>query len=140
MNANAKESHYSKNSSSKIRSKALGLKGGKDQSSSKSKIGNVPGAKKNAPRFITKKEKEAKELKEKQQRAFEKKKLRMQQLQKEIEEMEQLVKDKIKEPSVKRRNSLTSFYEMMSIDQQKQLREEMPSCFLDDISFHENVI
>ena len=50
-----------------------------------------------------------------------------------------MVKDKIKEPSVKRRNSLTSFYEMMSIDQQKQLREEMPSCFLDDVSFNENV-
>jgi AAA15 family ATPase/GTPase len=64
-----------------------------------SKKGNFPvQSKKNMPRFMTKKEKEAKEALDKKQKAFRERLKRMKELEKEILEMQQLVKDTIKNP------------------------------------------
>lgn len=41
----------------------------------------------------------------------------MKELEKEIEEMQELVREKIKNPDIKRRHSLTSFREILPKDQ-----------------------
>ena len=50
------------------------------------------------PRFMTKKEKEAKALQEQREKAFKEQQRRLKELQKDIEEMQQLVFEKIKDP------------------------------------------
>ena len=84
---------------------------------------------------MTKKEKEAQELKDKKAKAIKERQKRMKELDKEIEEMKEMVR---KEHSIKRRNTITSFYEM--IPEEQHDRDEMPSCFNDDVSFNENQV
>ena len=140
QNTKAQQSSISKGSG--LKSKKLGQRsiGGKDATSShysgglNKKGGGAQGNKK-IPRFLTKKEKEAKEAMDKRQKAFKEKQKRMKELEKEIEEMQELVREKIKNPDIKRRNSLTSFREMLPKEEQKM--EELPSCFGDDVSFKE---
>ena len=81
--------------------------------------------KKNVPRFMSKKEKEAKENMDKRQKLFREKQKRMKELEKEIEEMQQLVFKQILDPQLKRRHTLTSFREMLP--KQDQARNNMPS-------------
>ena len=85
-----------------------------DPAASQHGTGRTKGATKSSiPRFLTKKEKEAKELLDKKQKAFREKQKRMKELEKEIEEMQQLVFIQIKDPAIKRRHTLTSFREML---------------------------
>lgn len=94
------------------------------------------GAKKmHIPKFLTKKEKEAKELLDKKQKQFKEKQKRLKELEKEIVEMQELVFSKIKDPAIKRRHTLTSFREMLP--PAEQARPNLPSCFGDDVSFNE---
>jgi hypothetical protein len=91
--------------------------------------------KKAVPRFMSKKEKEAKEAADKKQKAYREKAKRMKELEKEIEEMQMLVFRKIRDPNLKRRHSLTSYRETLPAHEQK--RKEIPSCYHDDVSFNE---
>lgn len=50
--------------------------------------------------------------------------------------MKEFVKVTIKEPTIKRRNSLTSFMEMLPLEEQKIDIQEM-SLYGDDVSFKE---
>ena len=86
-------------------------------------------------KFMTKKEKEAKELADKKIAAEKDRAKRMKELDKEVEEMKELVRKEVREPAKKRRNSLTSGLEMLTAAEQH--RNDMPSCFDDGVSFTE---
>jgi len=88
-----------------------------------------------APRFMTKKEKEAREAIERKKIEFKEKQKRMKELEKEIEQMQKEVFAAVKDPNIKRRHTVTSFVEMLPKDQQN--RKNLPSCFGDDVSFNE---
>ena len=62
---------------------------------------------------MTKKEKEAKELLDKRAKAFKEKQKRMKELGKEIEEMKELVNEKVKDPTIRRRNSIQSYSDLI---------------------------
>jgi uncharacterized protein YlxW (UPF0749 family) len=61
------------------------------------------------PKFQTKKEKEAKEKQDKKAKELIQRQKRMKELEKEIEEMQALVFEKVKDPAIKRRISISDF-------------------------------
>ena len=63
---------------------------------------------------MTKKEKEAKEAQDRRAKAFKEKQKRMKELDKEIEEMKELVNEKVKDPTVKRRNSIQAYCDLQT--------------------------
>jgi F0F1-type ATP synthase membrane subunit b/b' len=69
-------------------------------------------------RFITKKEKEAQDAKKQREKLKKERDRRLKELEKEIDDMKQFVKETIKEPTTKRRNSITSFVEHLPLDEQ----------------------
>ena len=69
---------------------------------------------------MTKKEKEAKELLDKRAKAFKEKQKRMKELEKEIEEMKELINEKVKDPAIRRRNSIQAYSDLKVL---QQLRE-----------------
>ena len=64
------------------------------------------------------KEKEAQDAKKQREKLKKERDRRLKELEKEIDEMKQFVKETIKEPTTKRRNSITSFVEHLPIDEQ----------------------
>ena len=86
------------------------------------------------PRFMTKKEKEARELQDKKQKAFKEKQKRMKELQREVEEMQALVREKVKDPAIRRRNTIAAYGE-----RPKPMEDEdpvLPSCFGEGADFY----
>lgn len=72
-------------------------------------LGNIGLKKAGGGRYLTKKEREAKEAHDRMVRQLREQQKRMKELEKDVEAMQQLVYDKIKNPNIKRRNSITDF-------------------------------
>ena len=107
------------------------------QQSKRFQSGNIGNRK--MPNFKTKKEKEAKEKQDKKAKEFLQRQKRLRELEKEIEEMQALVFDKIKDPQIKRRISISDF---RFLEEKRRInpetdKESMPSCYGVNVDFEE---